>query len=142
MPIHAVERAGEALNSPRRPLNGSRVLFLGFAYKQNVGDERESPSYRIMELLKQLGGCQLLRSVRAGDSPDTRALTMGWDKVHPLDRDQVLFSLGVRDARFKPSCCDRCLQCLGVGVGDGVDSGPKALVEPSCKGCNLPTLIN
>jgi UDP-N-acetyl-D-glucosamine dehydrogenase len=55
MPLHVVERLGEALNSMRKPLNGSRVLVLGLAYKPNVDDERESPSYRIMELLKQRG---------------------------------------------------------------------------------------
>jgi UDP-N-acetyl-D-glucosamine dehydrogenase len=55
MPVHVVERLGEALNSARKPLNGSRVLVLGLAYKPNVDDERESPSYRIMELLRQRG---------------------------------------------------------------------------------------
>jgi UDP-N-acetyl-D-glucosamine dehydrogenase len=55
MPVHVVERVGEALNSARKPLNGSRVLVLGLAYKPNVDDERESPSYRIMELLTQRG---------------------------------------------------------------------------------------
>jgi UDP-N-acetyl-D-glucosamine dehydrogenase len=55
MPGHVVERLGEALNSARKPLNGSRVLVLGLAYKSNVDDQRESPSYRIMELLKQRG---------------------------------------------------------------------------------------
>jgi UDP-N-acetyl-D-glucosamine dehydrogenase len=55
MPAHVVERLGEALNFARKPLNGSRVLVLGLAYKPNVDDERESPSYRIMELLKQRG---------------------------------------------------------------------------------------
>jgi UDP-N-acetyl-D-glucosamine dehydrogenase len=55
MPVHVVERVGEALNSFRKPLNGSRVLILGLAYKPNVDDERESPSYRIMELLGQRG---------------------------------------------------------------------------------------
>jgi UDP-N-acetyl-D-glucosamine dehydrogenase len=55
MPVHVVERLGEALNSARKPLNGSKVLVLGLAYKPNVDDERESPSYRIMELLKQRG---------------------------------------------------------------------------------------
>jgi len=55
MPLHVVERVSEALNSLRKPLNGSRVLVLGLAYKPNVDDERESPSYRIMELLKQRG---------------------------------------------------------------------------------------
>jgi UDP-N-acetyl-D-glucosamine dehydrogenase len=55
MPIHVVGRLSEALNSVRKSLNGSRVLVLGLAYKPNVDDERESPSYRIMELLKQRG---------------------------------------------------------------------------------------
>lgn len=55
MPIHVVERVGEALNAARKPVNGSRVLVLGLAYKPNVDDERESPSYRIMESLKQRG---------------------------------------------------------------------------------------
>jgi UDP-N-acetyl-D-glucosamine dehydrogenase len=55
MPNHVVERIAEALNSVRKSLNGSRVLVLGLAYKPNVDDERESPSYRIMELLRQRG---------------------------------------------------------------------------------------
>src|SRR6516165_1788456 len=55
MPVHVVERLGEALNSARKPINGSRVLVIGLAYKPNVDDERESPSYRIMELLKRRG---------------------------------------------------------------------------------------
>jgi UDP-N-acetyl-D-glucosamine dehydrogenase len=55
MPIHVVERVVEALNFERKPVNGSRVLILGLAYKANVDDERESPSYRIMELLQERG---------------------------------------------------------------------------------------
>jgi UDP-N-acetyl-D-glucosamine dehydrogenase len=55
MPNHVVERVAEALNTVRKSLNGSRVLVLGLAYKPNVDDERESPSYRIMELLRQRG---------------------------------------------------------------------------------------
>jgi UDP-N-acetyl-D-glucosamine dehydrogenase len=55
MPSHVVERISEALNSTRKPLNGSKVLVVGLAYKPNVDDERESPSYRIMELLKRRG---------------------------------------------------------------------------------------
>lgn len=55
MPTYVLERLGEALNSVRKPLNGSRVLVLGLAYKPDVDDERESPSYRIMELLEQRG---------------------------------------------------------------------------------------
>jgi UDP-N-acetyl-D-glucosamine dehydrogenase len=55
MPMHVVERIGEALNAVRKPLRGSRILVLGLAYKPNVDDERESPSYRIMELLSKRG---------------------------------------------------------------------------------------
>jgi UDP-N-acetyl-D-glucosamine dehydrogenase len=55
MPIHVVKRLGDALNFARKPLNGSRVLILGLAYKPNVDDDRQSPSYRIMELLQQAG---------------------------------------------------------------------------------------
>jgi len=55
MPVHVVERIGEALNAVRKPLRDSRILVLGLAYKPNVDDERESPSYRIMELLSKRG---------------------------------------------------------------------------------------
>lgn len=55
MPGYVVERIGEALNAVRKPLNGSRILVVGLAYKPDVDDERESPSYRIMELLKRKG---------------------------------------------------------------------------------------
>ena len=55
MPLHVVDRVGDALNSVRKSVKGSRVLVLGLAYKPNVDDERESPSYHIMELLSQRG---------------------------------------------------------------------------------------
>jgi UDP-N-acetyl-D-glucosamine dehydrogenase len=55
MPEHVVACVAEALNTVKKPLNGSRVLVLGLAYKANVDDDRESPSYVLMELLKQRG---------------------------------------------------------------------------------------
>lgn len=55
MPEHVVHRVGEALNSQRKPLNGSRILLLGLAYKPNVDDDRESPSYVLMKLLGERG---------------------------------------------------------------------------------------
>jgi UDP-N-acetyl-D-glucosamine dehydrogenase len=55
MPDYVVSRVTEALNSRRRAVNGSRILILGVAYKANVEDDRESPSYRLMDLLKNLG---------------------------------------------------------------------------------------
>lgn len=55
MPEHVVSRVSEALNAQRKPINGSRILVLGLAYKAGVDDDRESPSYVLMELLKQRG---------------------------------------------------------------------------------------
>jgi len=55
MPEFVVNRLAEALNAQRKPLNGSRVLVLGLAYKPDVDDDRESPSYILLELLKKRG---------------------------------------------------------------------------------------
>ena len=55
MPMHVINRTAEALNARRKAVNGSRVLVIGLAYKPNVDDERESPSYTLMNLLKERG---------------------------------------------------------------------------------------
>jgi UDP-N-acetyl-D-glucosamine dehydrogenase len=55
MPYYAVGRITGALNSIKKPVNGSRVLMLGVSYKPEVGDLRESPSLRILELLLENG---------------------------------------------------------------------------------------
>ena len=55
MPLHVINRVAEALNARRKAMNGSRVLVIGLAYKPNVDDERESPSYVLMDLLQQRG---------------------------------------------------------------------------------------
>jgi UDP-N-acetyl-D-glucosamine dehydrogenase len=55
MPQYVVERTMHALNDEGKALRGSRVLVLGLSYKANVDDDRESPSYEILELLKEYG---------------------------------------------------------------------------------------
>ncbi len=55
MPEYVVKRVTAALNAQRKAVNGSKVLVLGLAYKPNVDDDRESPSYVLMDLLKGLG---------------------------------------------------------------------------------------
>jgi UDP-N-acetyl-D-glucosamine dehydrogenase len=55
MPEYVVNRVSEALNSRRKPVNGSKVLVVGLAYKPNVDDDRESPSYHLLELLQHRG---------------------------------------------------------------------------------------
>ena len=55
MPEYVVDRVGEALNSVRKPINGSKVLLVGIAYKKDVNDMRESPALDILELLTRRG---------------------------------------------------------------------------------------
>jgi UDP-N-acetyl-D-glucosamine dehydrogenase len=55
MPEHVVHRVADALNDQSKAIKGSTILVLGLAYKANVDDERESPSYVLMELLAERG---------------------------------------------------------------------------------------
>jgi UDP-N-acetyl-D-glucosamine dehydrogenase len=55
MPSFVVQRVMDALNEVGKPLKGSRVLMLGLAYKANVDDDRESPSYELMKELEEKG---------------------------------------------------------------------------------------
>ena len=51
MPIYVVQKVGDALNDVGRPIKDSKILLLGVAYKANVHDTRESPSFEIMRQL-------------------------------------------------------------------------------------------
>jgi len=55
MPRYVLGRVAEALNAQRKSVKGSKALVLGLAYKANVDDDRESPSYRLMDLLAEQG---------------------------------------------------------------------------------------
>jgi nucleotide sugar dehydrogenase len=54
MPTYVVSRLVEALNERSLPVRGRRILLLGLAYKRNTGDDRESPSTRVIQLLTLL----------------------------------------------------------------------------------------
>jgi UDP-N-acetyl-D-glucosamine dehydrogenase len=55
MPEYVVHKVGDALNERSKSIKGSRILVVGLAYKPNVDDERESPSYVLMEMLQNRG---------------------------------------------------------------------------------------
>jgi UDP-N-acetyl-D-glucosamine dehydrogenase len=55
MPEYVIERSVEALAAQGKDIGGSRVLIVGLAFKPNVADDRESPSYRLMEELERQG---------------------------------------------------------------------------------------
>jgi UDP-N-acetyl-D-glucosamine dehydrogenase len=55
MPYHCVEKAQRALNDVGMSVKGARVAVLGVSYKPGVGDIRESPALKIIELLRKMG---------------------------------------------------------------------------------------
>ena len=55
MPYHCVAKAQRALNDAGRPVKGSQIAVFGVGYKPGVGDVRESPALKIMELLRGAG---------------------------------------------------------------------------------------
>lgn len=55
MPSFVIQRVMEALNEHGKALKNSTILLLGIAYKKDIDDDRESPSYKLMELLRNKG---------------------------------------------------------------------------------------
>ena len=55
MPEYCMERASVILNRFKKSLNGSEILVLGVAYKQDIDDFRESPALVVIDILKSMG---------------------------------------------------------------------------------------
>ena len=55
MPDYVIGKVMEALNAENKPIKNSRILLLGLAYKPNVDDDRESPSYVLLDRLEKRG---------------------------------------------------------------------------------------
>jgi UDP-N-acetyl-D-glucosamine dehydrogenase len=55
MPDFVVQNVAKALNHHRKPINGSKIIMLGMAYKKDIDDLRESPSLTVLELLRAQG---------------------------------------------------------------------------------------
>ena len=109
MPDYVVERVAEALNSVRKPINGSSVLLVGIAYKKDVNDMRESPALDILELLVRRGA-----NVSYSDP---------W--VPQLKHDpHALTSLDLHDAiKSKPDCAVICTDHAAFDYDALVNSG-------------------
>jgi UDP-N-acetyl-D-glucosamine dehydrogenase len=94
MPAYVVERVAEALNTAKKPLNGSRVHLFGVAYKKDVGDMRESPALDVLELLIKRG------AVLSYSDPWVPTLQHGTHTFESVKEDAALKS--------KPDCVVIC----------------------------------
>jgi len=56
MPYFCMEKITRALNDAGKPIKGSRIAVVGVGYKPGVGDTRESPGLRLLDLLEERGG--------------------------------------------------------------------------------------
>jgi UDP-N-acetyl-D-glucosamine dehydrogenase len=99
MPEYVVNRAAEALNARRKAINGSKVLIVGLAYKADVDDDRESPSYVLLNLFHQRGATvayydpyvPIVRPTR--EHPHWAGMkSVAWDKETLASFDVVLIA--------------------------------------------------
>ncbi len=99
MPEYVVHRTGDALNAQKKAINGSRVLIVGLAYKPDVDDDRESPSYHLLDMFKESGAevsyydphVPVIRPTREhGHWTGTKSVT--WDKASISSFDAVVIA--------------------------------------------------
>ena len=108
MPHYVVRRVAEALNNDKKPVNGSKILLVGLSYKANVDDDRESPTYVLMDLLKERGAeisyydpfVPVIRPTREhGHWAGTKSIA--WDKNTISNYDAVLISTAHDAVNYK-----------------------------------------
>ena len=108
MPKYVVSRVIEALNERSRALKGSRVLLLGLAYKANVDDMRESPTFVLMDLLTAGGATvayhdphiPVIRPTREHNQW-TGHKSVKWDRKTIAGYDLVLISTAHADVNYR-----------------------------------------
>jgi UDP-N-acetyl-D-glucosamine dehydrogenase len=89
MPHYVVERLIEALNEVGKPVRGSRIGILGVAYKKDVDDPRESPSFKLMELLLERGAVLSYNDPHIPVLPSMRHYNVPRLASEPLDAEYL-----------------------------------------------------
>jgi len=103
MPDYVVKVASEALNQEGKPVKGSRILILGLAYKANVDDDRESPTYKLIEKFETLGAVVTYHDPHVPVIPMTRehAVYAGRKSVAAITEDHELIILSTGHDAYK-----------------------------------------
>lgn len=80
MPRYVIQKTMEALNDHKKSLKGSRIALLGAAYKKDVDDPRESPSFELISLLLQYGADLTYNDPHISELPSMRS----WPGIPPM----------------------------------------------------------
>ncbi len=88
MPYYVVQKTIEALNERGKSIKGAKILILGLSYKKDIDDARESPSFVIIELLKEKGALVDYNDPYFPVAPKTRKYTLERGSV-PLNENEL-----------------------------------------------------
>ena len=97
MPEHVVQLVSDGLNDARKPMNGSRILLLGVAYKKDIDDVRESPALSIIDRLRAKGA-----DVRYHDP---FVAEINFDDAHTEAGGAPLSSVNLTDEELRAADC-------------------------------------
>ena len=81
MPYYVIQRVAEGLNRRKKSINSARILLLGLAYKKDVDDSRESPSFKLIELLQEQGAEVLYNDPHIPRIPPVRKYTFSMEST-------------------------------------------------------------
>lgn len=92
MPYYAADRVVRALNDEGKAVKGSRVLILGVSYKPDVGDLRESPSLKLLELLRRASADVAYHDPHVPYLPEWNLSSVGLDEEELRGSDCVIIA--------------------------------------------------
>ncbi len=87
-PYYVIQKTLEALDFKRKTLNGAKVLILGAAYKKNIDDMRESPSLKLIDILREKGASVDYSDTYIPKLPKTRKYQFEMESV-PLTKENI-----------------------------------------------------
>lgn len=108
MPRYVIERTIKALNTHQKALNGSKVLIIGLSYKPDVDDLRESPTFKLMDLLDNYGASVSYYDHYIPEIWETREhkewaglKTVAWNRETISEFDAVIISTNHSDIDYE-----------------------------------------
>ena len=102
MPDYVIARVADALNDEAKSIKGSNILLLGLAYKPNVDDDRESPSYRLIEKLEHKGAKVDYNDPHVPEIRPSREYSkFAGRKSQPITQDYDLILLATHHNEYK-----------------------------------------